>query len=346
MINSMNALTSKFREILVTLEKEGQEYRKEIADLKKAGTNLSHRRHIRLNSEGTLNRATPATNLTSSLTNNQITTSTASSSLGRPQLRDNTSQLRARNHCSLNQNYHSVHPRTSDPNCRHHAQRHHRIMSTPITRGALIVLEGLDRVGKSTLAKKLVEHLERMKRDVSLCRFPDRATPVGQLIDEFLKTSTKRIDNHVMHLLFSANRWELAKRIRNTINQGITVVVDRYSYSGIAYSSAKQDMDFKWCREMERGLPRPDLVIYLELPREAQYQRPGFGGERFETMEMQDMARLQYEHVMEMSNETWLRVDVERKNPDQVLGEIIIPVKRCLESCANKELGDLDFLET
>jgi len=222
----------------------------------------------------------------------------------------------------------------------------HKNMAQPGGRGALIVLEGLDRVGKSTLAKKLVEHLERMKKNVSLCRFPDRTTPVGQLIDDCLRTATKRVDNHAMHLLFSANRWELAQKIRNTINQGTTVVVDRYSYSGIAYSSAKQGMSIKWCSETEKGLPRPDLVIYLELPREAQYERHGFGEERFETKEMQDLVRIQYERVMEVSNETWLRVDVERKNPDHVLGEVIIPVKRCIETCAMKQLGTLEFLET
>lgn len=96
---------------------------------------------------------------------------------------------------------------------------------------------------------------------------------------------------------------------------------------------------------MERGLPRPDLVIYLELGRDFQHQRVGFGEERFETKELQDLVRLQYEQVMDISKETWLKVDVDNKSPDQVLGEVILPVKRCLESVATKELGTLDFFE-
>lgn len=217
--------------------------------------------------------------------------------------------------------------------------------STATTRGALIVLEGLDRVGKSTLARKLVEHLEKSKKPVTHCRFPDRTTPVGRMIDDFL-TSSKRVDSHVMHLLFSANRWELAQHIKNTINQGKTVIVDRYSYSGIAYSSAKKGLTFQWCCEMEKGLPKPDLVVYLELPREAQYKRPGFGDERYETREMQELVRIQYGRVMEHSKETWLKINVQDKTPDQVLGELVLPVKRCIESCSNKELGTLDFFHT
>lgn len=217
-------------------------------------------------------------------------------------------------------------------------------MTTTVAgRGALIVLEGLDRVGKSTLAKKLVQHLENTNRPVTYCRFPERSTPVGGLIDECLKSSSKRVEDHVMHLLFSANRWEMNKAIRTNIERGTTVIIDRYSYSGMAYSSVK--LDLNWCREVEKGLPKPDLVIYLELSKEVQYTRAGFGDERFETREMQEKTRIQYEKVMDMSKETWLRIDVDNKSPDQVLGEIIMPVKRCLESCSSKDLGSLDFYD-
>ena len=37
----------------------------------------------------------------------------------------------------------------------------------------------------------------------------DRTTPIGQMIDAYLR-STSELDDHSIHLLFSANRWELA----------------------------------------------------------------------------------------------------------------------------------------
>ncbi len=37
----------------------------------------------------------------------------------------------------------------------------------------------------------------------------DRTTAVGVMIDDYLK-GTRDIDDHVIHLLFSANQWELA----------------------------------------------------------------------------------------------------------------------------------------
>lgn len=107
-----------------------------------------------------------------------------------------------------------------------------------IRRGALIVFEGCDRVGKTTQIQKLADSLNKDHR-VQVFKFPDRSTVIGKLIDEFLQKK-KALDDHVVHLLFSANRWECIEEIKKQIESGTTVLIDRYVYSGIAYSSAKQ----------------------------------------------------------------------------------------------------------
>lgn len=76
-----------------------------------------------------------------------------------------------------------------------------------IARGALIVVEGLDRSGKTTQVKLLEERFLKAGKKVKTMRFPDRTTPIGQMIDSYLK-SQAQMDDHVIHLLFSANRWE------------------------------------------------------------------------------------------------------------------------------------------
>ena len=45
----------------------------------------------------------------------------------------------------------------------------------------------------------------------------------------------------------------------------MTIICDRYAFSGVAFSAAKPGLDFDWCRECDRGLPGPDAVIYLDL---------------------------------------------------------------------------------
>lgn len=159
-------------------------------------------------------------------------------------------------------------------------------------RGHLIVFEGLDRSGKSTQCARLVDHLIAQGQKVQYMRFPNRGTVVGQMINNYLVGSSNQED-HAIHLLFSANRWEAAEGIKRHLQAGTTVVVDRYYYSGCVYSAAKQNptMDLAWCRHPEVGLPRPDLCLFLDITAEDAAKRGGFGTERYEKQEMQDRVR-------------------------------------------------------
>lgn len=157
-----------------------------------------------------------------------------------------------------------------------------------MARGTFIVFEGMDRTGKTTQTKGVTRALESS----GLClapnlpwRFPDRSTAIGQTINNYLSGECTLSDQAV-HLLFCANRWEKADEIERALQKGETVIVDRYAYSGVAYSMAK-GMDQTWCREGDRGLPKPDVVVYLELAVDKARERGGWGEERYEKEEMQ-----------------------------------------------------------
>ncbi|KAJ6440165.1 thymidylate kinase [Purpureocillium lavendulum] len=162
--------------------------------------------------------------------------------------------------------------------------------STP--RGAFIVLEGLDRSGKTTQVKLLEQRFVEAGRPVKVMRFPDRSTPIGQMIDSYLKSDVA-MEDHVIHLLFSANRWEAAAHISALLAAGTTLVCDRFHLSGIAYSAAKRNpaLPLPWAAGPERGLPRPDLVLFLDLDERAARARGGWGDERYEREAMQARVR-------------------------------------------------------
>ncbi|KAK3109633.1 Thymidylate kinase, partial [Teratosphaeriaceae sp. CCFEE 6253] len=162
----------------------------------------------------------------------------------------------------------------------------------PLKRGTLIALEGLDRSGKSTQCALLVSHLREQGHTVEPMRFPNRSTPIGQMINSYL-TGTTQTEDHIIHLLFAANRWEFAGEIERLIAAGTTVVMDRYYYSGCVYSAAKgvPGMDLAWCRQPEVGLPRPDVWVFLDVGEEAAERRGGYGAERYETRAMQRKVR-------------------------------------------------------
>ncbi|KAF9737058.1 hypothetical protein PMIN06_011895 [Paraphaeosphaeria minitans] len=161
-----------------------------------------------------------------------------------------------------------------------------------MARGKIIVFEGLDRAGKSTQCQMLVEALQKDGVKVKHMRFPDRTTPTGQMINAYLSGQSEQED-HAIHLLFSANRWEAAPSIEADVAAGTTVIIDRYYYSGCVYSAAKQNptLSLAWSRHPEVGLPRPDLVLFLDISADDAAKRGGYGTEKYEKKEMQDRVR-------------------------------------------------------
>ncbi|KAI5479313.1 thymidylate kinase [Pseudohyphozyma bogoriensis] len=167
-------------------------------------------------------------------------------------------------------------------------------MSTTTTkgtssRGAFIVFEGLDRSGKSTQVKTLVDKLRASGIKARDARFPDRTTTTGKMIDSYLRNATE-LDDRSIHLLFSANRWELAEGILKDLREGTTIVCDRYGFSGIAFSAVK-GLSYEWCQSPDVGLPQPDLVLFLDISPAAAAARGGYGGERYENSETQKRVR-------------------------------------------------------
>ncbi|KAI9037041.1 bifunctional thymidylate/uridylate kinase [Aspergillus affinis] len=159
-------------------------------------------------------------------------------------------------------------------------------------RGALVVVEGLDRAGKSSQCEALRDSLQESGQPVKYVRFPDRTTTIGKMIDGYLRGQSQ-LDDHSIHLLFSANRWEAVKDIEEDIASGITVIVDRYSYSGAVYSAAKgnPNLSLEWAWLPEIGLPRPDICLFLQISPEQAAKRGGFGVERYENEPMQKRVR-------------------------------------------------------
>lgn len=199
-------------------------------------------------------------------------------------------------------------------------------------RGAFILFEGIDRCGKSTQAVKLVENLNAEGVNAELWRFPDRTTEIGQMINAYL-ANAKHVDDAAIHLLFAANRWEKRDHMLQKLSGGTTLVVDRYSYSGVAFTAAKHTpgLDRQWCMAPEVGLPCPDVVLYLDLTIEQAAARGGFGEERYEKEQFQREVQQQFAVLKDAS---WRVLDATQAMEDiqhQVLGIAKGVIATCAE---------------
>ncbi|XP_029970195.1 thymidylate kinase-like [Salarias fasciatus] len=178
-------------------------------------------------------------------------------------------------------------------------------------RGALIVLEGVDKAGKTTQCNKLVQALQQSGRPAEMMRFPDRTTTIGQLISSYLEKRTE-LEDHAVHLLFSANRWELVPSMKRKLEQGITLVVDRYAFSGVAFTSVKPGFCLDWCMKPDVGLPKPDLVMFLQLSSAEAARRGHFGEERYETSDFQKAVQQKFEQLMKDESVNWQVIDASQ----------------------------------
>lgn len=205
-------------------------------------------------------------------------------------------------------------------------------------RGFFIVVEGLDRAGKSTQVERLAEHLS-----AKAIKFPERTTAIGQMINSYL-AQTSDLDDQAIHLLFSANRWECVASIKRTLEAGESIVCDRYAFSGIAYSVAK-GLSYDWCRNPDVGLPLPDLTMFLDLDAETAAARGGYGEERYEKLDFQAKVRDAFSHVshdVRTHGGRWVTIDAS-KTLDQVTEDIQKAVQRVTSSIdrVGSKLGKL-----
>ena len=64
--------------------------------------------------------------------------------------------------------------------------------------------------------------------------------------------------------------------------------MDRYSYSGAAYTFAKdKGISLEWCMIQEHGLPKPDIIFFLDINPKILQNRGDYGKERYENLQMQ-----------------------------------------------------------
>lgn len=143
----------------------------------------------------------------------------------------------------------------------------------------LFVIEGLDGAGKSTQIKLLRDYLLNQMHSCEYIHFPRTESPwFGELIARFLRGefgSLDKVDPYLVAMLYAGDRKDASDIITSWLRQGKIVILDRYTYSNIAYQCAKIDDIIKqeelrnWILNLEFNhfaIPKPDLNIFLDVP--------------------------------------------------------------------------------
>ncbi len=145
--------------------------------------------------------------------------------------------------------------------------------------GKLIVLEGTDGSGKSTQFKLLTERLEAEGKQFRRLEFPRYSEPSSALIKMYLAgefgDKPSDVNSYAASAFYAVDRYASFKQDWGKwYEDGGVVLSGRYTTSNAVHQASKEPPEkrgefLSWLYEFEYdrlGLPRPDLVVYLDMP--------------------------------------------------------------------------------
>lgn len=222
--------------------------------------------------------------------------------------------------------------------------------------GKVIVIEGTDSSGKETQTKKLYERLEREIKNVRKLSFPNYKSPACEPVKMYLAgafgDNALDINPYPVSTMFAIDRYASYKMEWEEFykNNGV-IVTDRYTTSNMVHQASKiENLDRKkeyldWLEDLEyfkMGIPKPDLVIFLNMPTEMavklmEERKNKITGEEKKDIHEKDTSYLKksYDNACEIAKKyNWQEIrcveDGRLKTIDEIGEEIFLLVKEIL----------------
>ena len=145
--------------------------------------------------------------------------------------------------------------------------------------GKLIVFEGTDGSGKSTQFGALCQRLDGLGKEYRKLVFPQYSEPSSALIRMYLGGEFGKnpadVNPYAASAFYAVDRYASLKKVWGAYyEEGGLILTDRYTTSNAVHQAVKcapedRPAFLRWLDDFEHdkmGLPRPDLVIYLDMP--------------------------------------------------------------------------------
>ncbi len=197
--------------------------------------------------------------------------------------------------------------------------------------GKLIVIEGLDGSGKGTHTAAVYNKLVESGMAVRRVTFPDYDQPSSTLVKMYLDGRFGKnpgdVNPYAASSFFAVDRFASYKSFwQEDYEKGTLILCDRYTTSNIPYQMPKLpreqwDEFLEWLYDYEynkMNLPKPDAVIYLDVPPEIAQKKMSErynGDESKKDIHESDLEfqRSCYEAVRYASDKlSWIRIELTK----------------------------------
>jgi len=131
-------------------------------------------------------------------------------------------------------------------------------------KGLFIAIYGINNIGKSTHARRLVKRLIREGYDAIYLKYPIYdLEPTGPAINSILRSGgEQKVSEQELQTLFMKNRRDFESTLKNMLAEGKLVVAEDYTGTGLAWGTAK-GLSQDFMEELNHGLLKEDLAILI-----------------------------------------------------------------------------------
>lgn len=149
-----------------------------------------------------------------------------------------------------------------------------------MNKGKLIVIDGTDGSGKKTQTKLLIDRFQKEGRPAVSISFPQYGKKSAGLVEEYLNGrygKAEEVSPYVASIFYALDRFDLSHEIRTSLEQGKTIITDRYVDANAGHQGGKirdpreRGRFISWLYDLEYrilGIPSPDVVFILHVPAE------------------------------------------------------------------------------
>jgi dUTP pyrophosphatase len=180
--------------------------------------------------------------------------------------------------------------------------------------GKLIVIYGINNLGKSTQAKLLVANLQKNGYKAEYLKFPIyNLQPTGEMINDYLRNGNfYNLSLKEAQIIYALNRTQYQQTLTNKLKQGINIVAEDYKGTGMAWGLGG-GLSESFLKKINSNVVEEDLVFLFDGERFKNSIEKGHRHENNDDL----INKVRWAHLKLKEECAWIKI-----NANQTIAEI------------------------